>query len=145
MIEMNKWFADRLITDNLNDDRELSPIFGYLNQPLVSLEKSLEPVEKQIEGLHEYIQIAKERCHYPNKHGLSKDQSAAIYLYTMEWGNNSFYRILNTVLRNSDRNALKSWFSFLKLFDTALKLLPMRKQNVWRGIRAPSGKECKKG
>ena len=145
MIETSKWFADRLITDALADDKDLSPIYGYLNQPLLPLEQAVEPIEGQIDGLAEFIKVAKDRCHYPNKDGLSRDQAAAVYLYTMEWGTNSFYRILNAVLRSSDRQSLKPWFAFLKLFDTALKQLPMRKQNVWRGIRAPLGKECKKG
>ena len=145
MTHSGKWFADRLINDTFTNDHHLSPIYGYQTQPLVSLETALEPIQAQIDGLCEYIKLAKERCYYPNEHGLTRDQSAAVYLYTMEWGSNSFYRVLNAALRSKDRTSLKPWFAFLKLFDTALKRLPYRKQNVWRAVRIPLGKECKKG
>lgn len=54
----------------------------------------------------------------------------------MEWGNGSFYWMLNVVLRTQDRTTIKQWFAILKLFDTALKKLPNLKQNVWRGVRS---------
>ncbi len=137
--------ANRAIGDTVSNDAQLSPIYGYQSQPIVSLDKALEPIRSLIDNLVDYIKVAKERCHYPSEHGLTKDQSASIYLYTMEWGNDSFYRVFNAALRIQDRSALKPWFAFLKLFDTALKKLPHLKQNVWRGIRSALDKEYKKG
>jgi hypothetical protein len=145
MSQLDQWFADRFIDNTVTNDIQLSPICGYQSQPIVSLWKALEPVQSVIDGLNDYIKVAEEYCHYPNEHSLTKDQSASVYLYTMEWGNNSFYRVLNAALRTEDRSTLKPWFAFLKLFDTALKKLPLRKENVWRGVRSSLGKEFKKG
>lgn len=44
--------------------------------------------------------------------GLTRDMCAAIYAYTME---SPFYKILNAVLREVDRDPLKPFFSFLRL------------------------------
>ena len=138
-------YAGRLVDNTVTNDSGLSPIFGYQSQSIVSLETAVEPIESLFHSLVDYVKIAKEHCYYPNEHGLTRDQSASIYLYTMEWGDNSFYRVFNSALRTRDRETLKRWFAFLKLFHTALKLLPHIKQNVSRGVRCPLSEECKKG
>src|SRR5690348_6457909 len=106
-------------------NKRLTPVHGYLGQPLVSLEKSLKSIIPLVDQLKRYIKIAKQHCHYPNEHGLTRDQSAAIYLYTMDMGDASFYRVFNHALRSEDRKALVPWFSFLKLFHTAVMKLPL--------------------
>ena len=58
----------------------------------------------------------------------------------MEWGETSLYRVLNEALRSENRQALKIWFPYLKLFDTALDLLPTVKESVWRGVPLDIGK-----
>ena len=58
----------------------------------------------------------------------------------MEWGETSLYRVLNEALRSDDRQALKIWFPYLKLFDTALDLLPTVREVVWRGVPLDIGK-----
>ncbi|CAF5024232.1 unnamed protein product, partial [Rotaria sp. Silwood1] len=73
-------------------------------------------------------------CHFPSEHGLTHDQSAAVYIYTMEWGDTTLNRVLNRALRCENRQALKVWFPYLKLFDTALDILPTVKEVVWRGV-----------
>jgi hypothetical protein len=50
-------------------------------------------------------------------------------------GHDSFYKLLNEKLRSEKRNELSSWYSYLKLFITALYKLPSIKKVVWRGIR----------
>ena len=54
----------------------------------------------------------------------------------IQWkrGEHSFYRVLNKILRDEDRNKSKKWFSYLKLFDTALEKLSTKKCNLWRGV-----------
>lgn len=44
--------------------------------------------------------------------GLTRDMCAAIYAYTMEA---PFYKILNAILREVDRDPLKPFFSFMRL------------------------------
>ena len=124
--------------------KKLPPIFGFHSQDLVSLEQALQPLESQIKELRRYIEIAKDYCHYPNEQNLSKDQSASIYIYTMEWGETSLYRVLNQALRSENRQALKIWFPYLKLFDTALDLLPNVKESVWRGVPLDIGQNFTK-
>ena len=114
----------------------LSPVYGYLSHPLLSLKEALDPIKDQIQGLDEYIRIAKNACHFPSEHGLTRDESAAIYIYTMDWGDHSLFLLLNAALRIEDRSVLKPWFGYLKLFDTALQKLPDHRGNIWRGINA---------
>jgi hypothetical protein len=120
---------------------QLTPVYGYRSEKLVSLEKSLELIESQIDQLPRYIKIAKKHCHFPSEHGLTKDQSAAVYIYTMEWGDTTLYRVLNKALRAEDRQGLKIWFPYLKLFDIALDLLPIVRGVVWRGVSRDIGKK----
>ena len=124
--------------------KRLPPVFGFRSAKVLSLEEALQPIEPQIEELAYYIRIAKRHCHFPNDHNLSKDQSASIYIYTMEWGETSLYRVLNQALRSENRQALKIWFPYLKLFDTALDLLPTVKESVWRGVPLDIGKNFTK-
>jgi hypothetical protein len=114
--------------------KRLPPVYGYRAEKLVSIEKALESVESQIDQLPYYIKTAKKYCHFPSEHGLSRDQSAAVYIYTMEWGDTTLNRVLNKALRSENRKALKMWFPYLKLFDTALDMLPTVKENIWRGL-----------
>jgi hypothetical protein len=62
----------------------------------------------------------------------------------MEWGDTSLYRVLNKALRSENRQALKIWFPYLKLFDTALDKLPTVKEVVWRGVNLDIGKRYTK-
>ena len=129
--------------DTAFDNKQLPPICGYWSEKSVSLEEALNPILPRIEQLGRSIKAAKKYCHFPSEHGLTHDESAALYLYTMEGGENSFYRILNHALRSEDRPALKPWFPYLKLFDTAISKLPTFRGNVWRGVEGDIGKACK--
>ena len=112
----------------------LPPVYAYQTHPLLPLRQALDPVVSQINSLDEYIKIAKRECHFPSEHGLNRDESASIYIYTMDWGKQSLYRVLNALLRNKDRRVLVPWYYYLKLFDAALKKLPSVQTSLWRGI-----------
>jgi hypothetical protein len=120
--------------------KNLSPVCGYHDLKLVSLEEALQPIELQINDLPRYIKTAKKYCHRPSEHGLTHDESASIYIYTMEWDETSLYRLLNQALRNPDRKKVQVWFSYLKLFDSAMDKIPTVKEVVWRGIALDIGK-----
>ncbi|CAF1226585.1 unnamed protein product [Adineta steineri] len=124
--------------------KRLPPVYGYHSEELVTIEQALQPIESQIRELSRYIKIAKRHCHFPSEHGLTKDQSAAVYIYTMEWGETTLYRVLNIALRSENRRALKIWFPYLKLFDTSLDKLPTVKGNLWRGVPLDIGKNFTK-
>lgn len=121
-------------TDIDLENKNLPAICGYWSVKLVSLEQALQPIEPLIEELGRSIKAAKKYCRFPSEHGLTHDESAAVYLYTMEAGESSFYLVLNQALRSENRPALRPWFAFLKLFDRALNKLPTVKGSLWRGI-----------
>ena len=102
----------------------ITPVYGYEDYPLLPLQEALGPVIPNITGLGNKIVTATAKCYYPNKDSLTRDESASIFIYTMEWGDQSLYVVLNAALRKKDRSSLKPWFGYLKLFDTALKKLP---------------------
>ncbi|CAF4171569.1 unnamed protein product [Rotaria magnacalcarata] len=114
--------------------KRLPHIFGYLDGPLLSLKQALQPICRHVKYLDQSITIAKKNCIYPSKHHLTRDESAAIYIYTIESDESSLYRVLNKALRSKDRDAVKPWFPYLKLFHAAIEKLPDIRMNLWRGI-----------
>lgn len=112
------------------------PISGYAKMPLVNLEKAIEPLISIVPHIRHMVWIVKMNCQNPSN-SLSPDESASIMLYSIEWypRENSFYIILNKVLRNEDRSRLKPWFLYLKLFLTALSKLPSEHRSLHRGIK----------
>jgi hypothetical protein len=127
------------------EEKDLTPIFGFWDFPLVSLKESLEPFASKMPKIQRSIKEAKRHCHYPSEHDLTRDESAAILLYTIEAGEQSFYSILNKVLREEDRKLVIPWFPFLKLFDTALEKLPAVQDCIWRGIAGDYSRLYKTG
>ncbi|CAF1295874.1 unnamed protein product [Didymodactylos carnosus] len=114
----------------------LLPIEGYEQSPLLQLEEAVEPLTKIVDDLQRRVYISKLNCKNPTN-GLTQDESASIRLYTLEWSpsEKSLYYILHQTLRDKNREKLKPWFAYLKLFLTALYKLPSIKATVWRGIK----------
>ncbi|CAF1548760.1 unnamed protein product, partial [Rotaria sp. Silwood1] len=71
-------------------------------------------------------------CKKP-KDGLTQDQSAALYLYSLQ---HPFYEKFNGVLRNEDRTKAVPFFHYYELFMCTLNKLPPVKGSVWRGVTA---------
>ncbi len=67
----------------------------------------------------------------PDPNGLSLDERAAIYLYTLEV--NPGYRELNRKLRDSIA-AARADFNYTKLLQTALAKIPAFDGGIWRSI-----------
>lgn len=130
-----------LITSRYTDlhdepvDRHLAPITAYREVSQTSLEESLKLVSHLFMDLESYVWIAKENSKNP-ANGLTQDESASIHLYTVEFDcGPSLYQLLNKALRDINRQSVKLWNSFLKLFLTALHKLPSYSEMVWRGVR----------
>lgn len=111
----------------------ISSIDGYLNEPLVSLEEALKPVDGSIDQLSYYIKEAKMKCCYPSDHYLSHDESAAIYIYTIQWTGRCVRDQLHGAWDSNDRYTMEPWFKYLKLFKTAFDKLPNIKTEIWQG------------
>ena len=114
--------------DTIHDDESSSPIYGYHDQQITILEEAVQSIVHDIPDITNYVTQAKLKCTKTNI--LTEDESAAIYLYTM---GSPIFSILNRHLRAMDRQKLKPWFLYLKLFITALNRLPSFKGTVWRG------------
>ena len=108
-----------------------SPILGYEDSPVLTLEEAVEDLVSILPDVRNYAAIAKKKYHHSNL--LTRDGSAAIYLYTVP--GILFFESLNAALRSENRRVLEPWFAFLKLFIDALKELPAKKTIVWRGVR----------
>jgi len=114
----------------------LSPLSGYTKAPLVSLQESVASLHQQLHQINSMASDAIERSTNP-ANDLTRDESAAIRLYTMDSSSNhsNLYSELNKTLRHEDRGKLKPWFRYLKLILTALLKLPSTHCTVWRAVR----------
>jgi hypothetical protein len=123
---------DRFISDNLPRSKEVnySSISDYDDLPLLTLEEATEEIIPLVPSVMNYVTTAKTKY---NRHSnlLTRDESAAIYLYTMPV---EFFSKLNIALRDPNRQVLKSWLHFLKLFMTALEKLPSIQATIWRAV-----------
>jgi hypothetical protein len=127
----------RLLSDGFEEHKKFGPIIGYAQEPLLTLAEACTPLAKIVHDLFRYVSIALERTPDNPPNGLTRSESAAIRLYTMEWtdGHKSLYSILNYTLRTADREDLRPWYKYLKLFLTALVKIPCAPpQTVWRGV-----------
>lgn len=125
----------------------LLPIRGFDRVPLVTLEQAAEPLVKLLPEIKDYVYIAKQRCDDKPADGLSRDESAAIMLYSMEWlpREECLYFILNNVLRSEDRGKLQPWLPYLKIFLRGLARLPSKHRFVFRGIKMDLSKKYNPG
>ncbi|CAF3639385.1 unnamed protein product [Adineta steineri] len=123
---------NRFVNQTLSELQEAnrSPIDGYEDSPILTLEEAVEKLIPLIPNVIAYVMTAKNTCNQDSDL-LTRDESAAIYLYSMA---SSFFSSLNSALRAENRHALKPWFAYLKLFMIALNKLPSIKAVVWRGV-----------
>lgn len=141
------WQRMLRFTDVVEEPLEfLSPIGGYEEMPLVSLGEAVEKLVHLLPAVQRYADIAKQRCKN-SVDGLSPDESASIMLYSMQWKplDKCLYVALNTTLRCADRENLKPWFLYLRLFISALSHLPPLRETIYRGIKLDLSNEYKIG
>lgn len=125
------------VNTNINTGVDLAPLVEYAEEPLLPLVKACAPLISIIYNLWFYVQLALNETPEKPPDKLTIDESASIRLYTMEWEkpHRSLYSMLNATLKTSDRNDLRPYFKYLKLFMTALAKLPcVSQQAVWRGV-----------
>ncbi|CAF0889474.1 unnamed protein product [Adineta steineri] len=118
------------------NEANLSPIHGYEDLNITTLEEIIERLAPFVDDIQKYVHCAKQNCSHSSSDTLTLDESAAIYLYTMS---TPVFSRLNDALRAKNRDALKPWFGFLKLFMSALGKLPSSSITVWRAIAADVG------
>jgi hypothetical protein len=128
------------------DNKPLPACYGYLSSKLVSLEEAIQPLQNHLEKIEQFAKLSKKHCKFPNENDLSKEESAALYLYTMEMGDNkNVYASLNRILRDENRNKIKPYFSYLKLLHAGVSKLQSVKERVWRAVKENVSDKFKKG
>ncbi|CAF4237688.1 unnamed protein product, partial [Rotaria magnacalcarata] len=99
-------------------------------KPLVSLELALDSIIPKIDS--HYIEKAKSSCHFPSEHGLTHDESAAIYFYTLRLDEYCVYDRLNQSLQSENQSQITPWLMYLTLLKSALDKLPNVTKTIWR-------------
>ena len=133
--------------DEEDSIRMLVPLESYEDYPLVSLEAAIEPVLSFFDqDIRPYALITKQNSREPVG-DLTSDEAASIQLYSMQWPpmENTLYIHLNRALWTTNRQALRPWFPYLKLFLTALNKLPSSRTTVWRGVQGDLRPKYRKG
>lgn len=138
-----KYRSIHRIKNSSQSHRNLPPIIGFEREPLVSLEKAVEPLMDIVPQVKHMVSIVKHsRSSAKNVGTLTNDESAAICLYTLGWKTlqTSFHHIFNRTLRSEHRQNLVPWFLYLRLFLHALSKLPTCSINLFFfGIQADIG------
>ncbi|CAF1276825.1 unnamed protein product [Rotaria sp. Silwood1] len=112
------------------------PIEHYDAVKVVPLETAVEPLVSLVPDIKEMVFKAKQKCDQP-KDGLTIDESASIMLYSLEWEprEKSLYVMLNSTLRAEDREKIKPWELYIKLFVSSLEKLPSISRTIYRGVK----------
>ena len=129
-------------------DLPTEPILEYADEPLLPLAEACAPLDAILHNLSYYVQLALEETPQDPPDHLTIDESAAIRLYTIEWDrpHRSLYSMLNYTLKNENREKLRPYFRYMKLFITALVKLPcMPPCTVWRGVTKDLSQEFPPG
>lgn len=126
----------RFLSINKEPLMKFASIDEYKKLPQVSLDQAVSSLVRFVPKIKQMVQLVKVKCKNPADH-LTIDESASIMLYTLERTpvEESFYVILNKTLRDKNRANLTKWFSYLKLFTTALSKIPSTKSTVYCGMK----------
>eukprot|EP00037_Helgoeca_nana_P037819 m.17889 g.17889 ORF g.17889 m.17889 type:complete len:692 (+) comp9448_c1_seq1:338-2413(+) len=131
-------FGKRIMAADLTPVH-LPPILGVMESPDVSLDIAVQPLVDLFGS--DDIAVAAfmagafaddlSHRHGADPHGLSREEAAALNLYTQE----ILYRSLNTALRSMERIAVKPFFPVLKLLLQALGKIPAYTGSLFRGVK----------
>jgi hypothetical protein len=134
-IELHKFYLERLQEVKEEGQAALPGIAGVLDTPLMPFAEAAGPVLRLFASLKGYVKRAEDFgekvAGTPAAGGVSAAEVAALHLYTTE---SCFYRELNAALRSPNRDRVKPYFPYLRLFFAALSRLEGRTQTLWRGV-----------
>ncbi|CAF5007721.1 unnamed protein product [Rotaria sp. Silwood1] len=129
-------------------ENDPSPIIEYAAEPILPLSLACAPLLDILYNLAFYVQLALDETPENPPNGLTVHESAAIRLYTLEWEapHKSLYSMLNYTLKSSNREELRPYFKYMKLFLTALVKIPCEPiTTVWRGVKKDLSAELQPG
>ncbi|CAF1472871.1 unnamed protein product, partial [Adineta steineri] len=140
--------------DLMHETDDKLPLINDYQQPKQrSLEEAIAYIQ-QHKTLHidadiqNKVSLARKKCSEEDDiNNLTVDESAAIQLYTMEseTERESFFYILNSLLRLPDRNELEPVLSYFKLLIGALEKLPTLNGLIYRGVNGNISSNFVKG
>ncbi|CAF1343759.1 unnamed protein product [Rotaria sp. Silwood1] len=130
--DSSRTLEDAMATVSIND--MTCPFDEYDKVSIVSLEQAVAPLSKIVDKIEQMVWIVKQNCENPQD-GLTNDESSAIALYTMEWYSKemTFNYILNQTLRTENKQQIKPWLFYLRLFLQALSKLSSITRVVYQG------------
>lgn len=115
------------------EDTGRTPISGVMAQPCPA---TLEEAANSLCGKGDINSsnkrgetLAKKQAGSPVRK-MAASEYAAIMLYT----SNAIYKDLNQCLRDENRQKIKKYFKYLRLFFQAMESLPKEKRTLWRGM-----------
>eukprot|EP01065_Artemidia_motanka_P021476 TRINITY_DN256_c0_g1_i2.p1 TRINITY_DN256_c0_g1~~TRINITY_DN256_c0_g1_i2.p1 ORF type:complete len:1026 (+),score=287.08 TRINITY_DN256_c0_g1_i2:58-3135(+) len=136
-----KLFGMRLTDAADNPRAQLSTIRGVGSLPeQKSLVEACRPLAKVVRGIETAAKHASAAAKAlvkltKGKVGPNPEHIAAMYLYTME---HQFYRALNAAMRDTDREAARPYFAYLRILFDALAAVESRggrkAATLWRGV-----------
>jgi len=133
--ELHKQYLERL--QGVKDEGQvgLPAITGLAATPMMNFGEALSPVVKLLKGLKADVEEALEFAgdKKAKAGGLTKDEIAAVYLYTTE---SPFYRSLNAALRHPDRSRVTPYFPYLRLLLSGLAKQKSYDKFIYRGVAA---------
>lgn len=109
-------------------------IKGYEKERLHSFEKAVDSLNDQIFDLDNKVRRALKESHLNLKYGLTHDESAAIYFFTMPTDPKATHEIFNEAILSKDPNVIRPWFPYMKLIQSAKRKLPTVQIEAWRTI-----------
>ncbi|KAH9104069.1 hypothetical protein LEN26_015131 [Aphanomyces euteiches] len=128
----------RMGFDNMEEQKGLAPIEGIMDLPLpltllaaasgITQGKIIFPAAiKQCQNRG--AELVKQNAGSPVK-PMDKELYGAIVLYTGNW----IYAQLNSCLRSENRQSIRKYFNYLRVFLEAMCRMPQKEQTLWRGI-----------
>ena len=137
----------RYLDSNKEPDMLLPPLPTIAQTTrILSLRESIKNIQHLVDDLEQRVSDSLTQCKSP-KDSLTQDESAAPYLYSLQWteGQHSLYSIFNRALRDEDRMKLVPFHNYYNLFMSALNKLPAIRDSVWRGVNGDISKQYSKG
>ena len=130
-MDLHKLYLERLQGVRDEKGEELEAITGIGKLKVVGFDDAMGPVLKALKGVDSCVEEASEFAEGSKTKELTRDEVAALYMYTTE---SDFYRELNAAMRNADRSRATPYFQYLRLFFSALGKIKPYTKNLYRGV-----------
>lgn len=105
----------------------------------ISLKEAVQHLIEKDDSLARLIEPARVR------QANGSEQSAAVTLYSMEWGERPLCMLLHEAFKSGRQDKIDPWLPYLQLFRAGVENLSRHKGKCWCGTDANSEKHFRKG